>query len=141
MALLEHTAEFALPLIMGIYCPLTTDLYLDASFSMHKIRITLTTAKDVEGLTKVCNDIVRAAKAKQVTVKGPTPMKTKVLRQTVRKSPCGEGTNTWDRFEMRIHKRGEYPYPHPCFGGTGSQVVWCKCIPTHRSRTHNLCTQ
>merc|ERR1739838_1062826 len=22
-----------------------------------------------------------------------------------RKSPCGEGTNTWDRFEMRIHKR------------------------------------
>jgi small subunit ribosomal protein S20e len=24
---------------------------------------------------------------------------------TVRKSPCGEGTNTWDRFEMRIHKR------------------------------------
>ena len=32
---------------------------------MHKIRITLTTAKDVEGLTKVCDDIVRAAKAKQ----------------------------------------------------------------------------
>jgi len=28
-----------------------------------------------------------------------------VLRHTVRKSPCGEGTNTWDRFEMRIHKR------------------------------------
>jgi small subunit ribosomal protein S20e len=23
----------------------------------------------------------------------------------VRKSPCGEGTNTWDRFELRIHKR------------------------------------
>lgn len=30
---------------------------------------------------------------------------TKVLRITTRKSPCGEGTKTWDRFEMRIHKR------------------------------------
>ena len=29
---------------------------------------------------------------------------TKKLRITTRKSPCGEGTNTWDRFEMRIHK-------------------------------------
>lgn len=32
-------------------------------------------------------------------------MPTKVLRITTRKSPCGEGTNTWDRFELRIHKR------------------------------------
>jgi len=30
---------------------------------------------------------------------------TKKLRITCRKSPCGEGTNTWDRWEMRIHKR------------------------------------
>jgi small subunit ribosomal protein S10 len=22
-----------------------------------------------------------------------------------RKSPCGEGTHTWDKWEMRIHKR------------------------------------
>ncbi|KAJ6417795.1 hypothetical protein OIU84_001222, partial [Salix udensis] len=21
------------------------------------------------------------------------------------KTPCGEGTNTWDRFELRVHKR------------------------------------
>jgi small subunit ribosomal protein S20e len=32
-------------------------------------------------------------------------MPTKILRITTRQSPCGEGTNTWDRFEMRIHKR------------------------------------
>ena len=32
-------------------------------------------------------------------------MPTKTLKITTRKSPCGEGTNTWDRFEMRIHKR------------------------------------
>lgn len=32
-------------------------------------------------------------------------MPTKVLRITTRKSPCGNGTNTFDKFEMRIHKR------------------------------------
>ncbi len=34
-------------------------------------------------------------------MKGPVRMPTKVLHITTRKSPCGEGTNTWDRFEMR----------------------------------------
>lgn len=32
-------------------------------------------------------------------------MPTKILRLCVRKSPCGEGTNTFDRLQMRIHKR------------------------------------
>ncbi|KAG6679354.1 hypothetical protein I3842_14G126300 [Carya illinoinensis] len=32
-------------------------------------------------------------------------MLTKVLHITTRKSPCGEGTNTWDRFELRFNKR------------------------------------
>ncbi len=29
----------------------------------------------------------------------------KTLRITTRKTPCGEGSKTWDRFQMRIHKR------------------------------------
>ncbi|KAB0364137.1 hypothetical protein FD754_008293 [Muntiacus muntjak] len=32
-------------------------------------------------------------------------MPTKTLRITTRKIPCGEGSKTWDRFQMRIHKR------------------------------------
>jgi hypothetical protein len=32
-------------------------------------------------------------------------MPTKILRITTRRTPCGEGSKTWDRFEMRIHKR------------------------------------
>ena len=32
-------------------------------------------------------------------------MPVKTLRLTVRKSPCGEGSKTFDRFEMRIYKR------------------------------------
>ena len=30
---------------------------------------------------------------------------TKVLHITTRKTPCGEGSKTWDRFELRLHKR------------------------------------
>jgi small subunit ribosomal protein S20e len=32
-------------------------------------------------------------------------MPTKVLKITTRKTPCGEGSKTWDCFEMKIHKR------------------------------------
>ncbi|CAO2614097.1 40S ribosomal protein S20, partial [Lemmus lemmus] len=35
-------------------------------------------------------------------VKGPVHMPTKTLRITTRKTPCGEGSKTWDRFQMRI---------------------------------------
>ena len=70
----------------------------------HRIRITLS-SKNVKNLEKVCADLVRGAKEKQLRVKGPVRMPTKVLNITTRKSPCGEGTNTWDRFELRVHKR------------------------------------
>ena len=56
-------------------------------------------------LPAVCADLVRGAKERQLKVKGPVRMPTKVLHITTRKSPCGEGTKTWDRFELRIHKR------------------------------------
>ena len=49
----------------------------------------------------VCSDLITGAKDKQLKVKGPVRIPTKVLHITTRKSPCGEGTNTWDRFEMR----------------------------------------
>ena len=45
------------------------------------------------------------ALSKNVKVAGPVRMPTKFLRITTRKSPCGEGTNTWEHLEMRIHKR------------------------------------
>ena len=53
----------------------------------------------------VCNDLIKGAKDKRLKVKGPVRLPTKTLKITCRKTPCGEGTNTWDRFEMRIHKR------------------------------------
>jgi len=69
-----------------------------------KIRITLNSG-NVKSVEKVCSDLIKEAKQQRLTVKGPVRMPTKILRITTRKSPCGEGTNTWDRFELRIHKR------------------------------------
>lgn len=53
----------------------------------------------------VCADLIAGAKEKNLAVAGPKRMPVKTLRVTTRKSPNGEGTNTWDRFELRIYKR------------------------------------
>jgi len=70
----------------------------------HKIRITLTSRK-VQSLEKVCQELIERAKGKDLRVKGPVRLPTKTLKVTTRKTPCGEGSKTWDTFEMRIHKR------------------------------------
>lgn len=77
---------------------------MDDAAPIHRIRITLTSS-NVKSLEKVCSELVRGAKDKQLKVKGPVRMPTKILRITTRKTPCGEGSKTWDRFQMRIHKR------------------------------------
>ncbi|KAI4161076.1 MAG: hypothetical protein LQ342_005239 [Letrouitia transgressa] len=71
---------------------------------IHKIRITLTSRK-VGSLEKVCAELLERAKSKDLRVKGPVRLPTKSLKVTTRKTPCGEGSKTWDTFEMRIHKR------------------------------------
>ncbi|TRX95704.1 hypothetical protein FHL15_003258 [Xylaria flabelliformis] len=96
----------------------------------HKIRITLTSRK-VQSLEKVSQELIDRAKSKDLRVKGRTflsrqpnrdnsvpsndaiadknatavRLPTKVLKVTTRKTPCGEGSKTWDCYEMRIHKR------------------------------------
>ncbi|EIN05035.1 40S ribosomal protein S20 [Punctularia strigosozonata HHB-11173 SS5] len=71
---------------------------------IHKIRITLTSS-NVKNLEKFCGDLINRSKEKQLFVKGPVRLPTKVLKITTRKSPCGEGSKTWDRYELKIHKR------------------------------------
>ncbi|CAG5124316.1 unnamed protein product [Candidula unifasciata] len=71
---------------------------------IHRIRITLT-SRVVKSLEKVCADLIKGAKEKNLKVKGPVRMPTKILRITTRKTPCGEGSKTWDRYQLRIHKR------------------------------------
>ena len=46
-------------------------------------------SRNVKSLEKVCQDLIRGAKDKELKVKGPVRMPTKTLRITTRKTPCG----------------------------------------------------
>ena len=67
-----------------------------------RIRLTSTNFKKLE---EVCGELRAIADKTGVKMTGPVPLPTKHLRVPVLKSPCGEGTQTWDKWEMRIHKR------------------------------------
>jgi small subunit ribosomal protein S20e len=69
-----------------------------------QIRIVLK-SQEVKNLEFVTSKIISLAKERNFVVKGPRFMPNKTLRITTRQSPCGEGTNTYDEFEMRIHTR------------------------------------
>ena len=71
---------------------------------MAKARIKLA-ATDINKLNETCDRIKEIAEKTGVEMRGPIPLPTKKLRITTRRSPCGDGTATWERFEMRVHKR------------------------------------
>jgi len=67
-----------------------------------RIRLTGT---NTEKIKDVCDEISQVAERTEVEMRGPVPLPTKRLEVPVRKSPDGEGTATWEHWEMRIHKR------------------------------------
>jgi small subunit ribosomal protein S10 len=71
---------------------------------MGKVRIKLQSV-DIDKLNEVINKIREIAENSGITISGPIPLPTKKLKVTTRKSPCGDGTATFDRYEMRVHKR------------------------------------
>jgi len=71
---------------------------------VNKARIKLSST-DPQGLNSICSEIKEIAEKTGVKLKGPIPLPTKRLIVPTRKSPCGEGTHTWDKWEMRLHKR------------------------------------
>lgn len=70
----------------------------------HHIRVTLCSRK-LKSIERICQNIVTDNTEKELCIKGPLRIPTKTLTVITRKSPCGEGTNTWDRFENRVYKR------------------------------------
>ncbi|MBL7147930.1 MAG: 30S ribosomal protein S10 [Nanoarchaeota archaeon] len=71
---------------------------------MQKARIKLA-SHDINDLNQICDSIKEIAKKTKVKLMGPITIPTKKLKVTTRKSPDGEGKASWDRYEMRIHKR------------------------------------
>jgi small subunit ribosomal protein S10 len=60
---------------------------------------------DIGKLNEIIDAIKEISTKNGVVIRGPIPLPTKRLKVTTRKSPCGDGKASFDRFEMRIHKR------------------------------------
>jgi len=63
-----------------------------------RIRLSSTSTEHLDG---VCNQIRRITRKTGVRMAGPIP---KMVVPT-RKTPCGQGSESWDKWEMRVHKR------------------------------------
>lgn len=71
---------------------------------MIKVRIKLASI-NIQQLNPVIENIKEITSRSGVVMRGPIPLPTRKLKVTTRKSPCGNGTATFDKFEMRVHRR------------------------------------
>lgn len=71
---------------------------------MQKARIKLA-CTDIDKINEVCSFIKDIAEKTGVVLHGPIPLPTKKIKLTTRKCPCGDGKASFERYEMRIHKR------------------------------------
>jgi small subunit ribosomal protein S10 len=58
-----------------------------------------------ENLQQVCSEIKDIAQKTGASVSGPIPLPTKKLNISTLKTPCGDGSKTWEKWQMRVHKR------------------------------------
>lgn len=71
---------------------------------VQKARINLA-SNDIDSLNQICASIKNIAEKTKTKMHGPIPLPTRKLKITTRQSPCGDGKASFDRFEMRVHKR------------------------------------
>lgn len=77
---------------------------LEITMSTNRARIRLS-GQNTTTLARICDQIGKIAERTGVRMAGPIPLPTRVITVPVRKSPCGNGTQTFEHYEMRIHKR------------------------------------
>ncbi len=63
------------------------------------------TSSNLEQLDRLAREIKDITEKTGVKMKGPQPLPTKRLKITTRKAPTGEGTHTFDHWQLRIHRR------------------------------------
>jgi small subunit ribosomal protein S10 len=66
------------------------------------IKLSSMSAKDADSIMQQIKTI---ANTLQVKCAGPIPLPTHKISQTVRKAPNAPGSHTYERWEMRVHKR------------------------------------
>ena len=72
---------------------------------MAAVTIIKLTGENHRDIDKVANQIKTICDKGGISLRGPIPLPTRRLVVPTRKSPDGEGSETWDHWEMRIHKR------------------------------------
>lgn len=60
---------------------------------------------DIELLNKISNTVIDMAQKTGIKHSGIIPLPTKKMVIPVRKSVCGGGTETYEKWQMRVHKR------------------------------------
>lgn len=68
---------------------------------------------NVGEIEKVCRDFYVYAKTLIPEMGGVKRLQTKKGKITTRRSPCGEGTNTWSRYRISVHRRSFSAYLYP----------------------------
>ena len=91
----------------------------DASATHHRIRITLS-SRNVKNLEKVCSDLIEAPR--EIKGQRPDSHADEEVASDGSQSPVREGTNTWDKFTMRIHKRLIDLHSPAGFGGKSASI-------------------
>ena len=67
-----------------------------------RIKLTSSDYKELEGVCSKIQDVAMKTGAKH---SGTIPLPTKKLVIPTRKGPCGGGTESYEHWQMRIHKR------------------------------------
>jgi small subunit ribosomal protein S10 len=71
---------------------------------MSKIRIELS-GEDPKALENVVGQIREMAKVLSMKMIGPVRMPRRRFNLTLRRTPCGDGSDTYEHWEKRLHKR------------------------------------
>lgn len=71
---------------------------------MQKARVKLQSTS-IDKIEEVADDVIDTAEKYDADYSGPVPLPTRTMEITTQRSPDGEGKETWERWEMRVHKR------------------------------------
>jgi small subunit ribosomal protein S10 len=69
---------------------------------MPRIKLISTNQKELD---EVCDQIIKVAEELKVKHSGIIRLPTKILHHTVRKTPCGDGSDTYEHWQLRIYRR------------------------------------
>ena len=70
--------------------------------SKASIKLVSTNSKSIDTIGQ---QIKAIAASINVACSGPMPLPTRKLKFSMRKTPCGDGSHTYEKWEIRYHKR------------------------------------